>query len=43
MLNGLHEKGLSKNYLINVYSFPCDTIETALENIDDIIKIRWIV
>lgn len=38
MLNGLHEKGLSKNYLTNVNSFPHDTSETALENIDGIIK-----
>ena len=40
MLNGLHEKGLCKNYLINVNSFWCDTSETALENIDGIIKAR---
>ena len=42
LLNGLHEKGLSRNHRVNNYfpinNFPGGTSETILENIDEIIK-----
>ena len=38
LLNGLHEKGLSRNHCVKVHSFPGGTSETILENIDEIIK-----
>ena len=38
MLNGLHEKGLSKNHLVKVKNFSGGTSETILDNIDEIMK-----
>ena len=38
LLNGLHEKGLSRNHRVKVNNFPGGTSETILENIDEIIK-----
>ena len=40
LLNGLHEKGLSRNHRVKVNNFPGGTSETILENIDEIIKIK---
>ena len=38
LLNGLHEKGLSRNHRVKVNNFPGGTSEIILENIDEIIK-----
>ena len=38
LLNGLNEKGLSRNHRVKVNNFPGGTSETILENIDEIIK-----
>ena len=38
LLNGLHEKGLSRNHRVKVNNFPGGTSQTILENIDEIIK-----
>ena len=40
MLNGLHEKGLYKNYHVKIKNFPGGTSETVLENIDEIMKCK---
>ena len=34
MLNGIHEKGMSKNYRVKVNNFAEGTSATILENID---------
>ena len=34
MLNGIHEKGMSKNYRVKVNNFPGGTSAMILENID---------
>ena len=38
MLNGIHEKGMSKNYRVKVNNFPGGTSATILENIDQFVK-----
>ena len=38
MLNGIHEKGLSKNHTVKINNFPGGTSETVLENIDETLK-----
>ena len=38
MLNGIHEKGMSKNYRVKVNNFPRGTSATILENIDQLVK-----
>ena len=38
MLNGIHEKGMSKNYRVKVNNFPGGTSATILENIDQLAK-----
>ena len=38
MLNGIHEKGMSKNYGVKVNNFPGGTSATILENIDQLVK-----
>ena len=38
MLNGIHEKGMSKNYRVKVNNFPGGTSATILENIDQLVK-----
>ena len=38
LLNGLHKKGLSKNYCVKVNNLPGGTSQTILEDTDDIIK-----
>ena len=38
MLNGIHEKGKSKNYRIKVNNFPGGTNATILDNIDQLVK-----
>ena len=46
MLNGIHEKGISKNHGVKVNSFPGGTSATILWNIDQLIKSKsdcWIV
>ena len=36
--NGIHEKGMSKNYRVKVNNFPGGTSATILENIDQLAK-----
>ena len=36
--NGIHEKGMSKNYRVKVNNFPGGTSATILENIDQFVK-----
>ena len=38
MLNGIHEKGLSKNHTVKINNFSGGTSETVLENIDETLK-----
>ena len=38
MLNGIHEKGMSKNHRVNVNNFLGGTSATILENIDQLVK-----
>ena len=38
MLNGIHEKRMSKNYRVKINSFPVGTSATILENIDQLVK-----
>ena len=38
ILNGVHEKGMSKNDRIKVSNFPDGTSPTILENIDQLVK-----
>ena len=38
MLNGVHDKGMSKNYRVKVNNFPGGISATILENIDQSIK-----
>ena len=38
MLNGIHEKRMSKNYWVKINSFPVGTSATILENIDQLVK-----
>ena len=38
MLNGIHEKGMSKNHRVKVNNFPGGTSATILENIDQLVK-----
>ena len=38
MLNGIHAKGMSKNYRVKVNNFPGGTSATILENIDQLVK-----
>ena len=38
MLNGIHEKGMSKNYKVKVNNFSGGTSSTILENIDQLLK-----
>ena len=38
MLNGIHEKGMSKNHRIKVNNFPGGTSATNLENIDQLVN-----
>ena len=38
MLNGIHEKDMSKNYRVKVNNFPGGTSATILENIDQLVK-----
>ena len=38
MLNGIHEKGMSKSYRVKVNNFPGSTSATILENIDQLVK-----
>ena len=38
MLNGIHEKGKSKNYRVKVNNFPGGTNATILDNIDQLVK-----
>ena len=38
MFNGIHEKGMSKNYRVKINNFPGGTIAKILENIDQLIK-----
>ena len=38
MLNGIHEKGMSKNYRVKVNNFPGGISATTLENIDQLVK-----
>ena len=40
MLNGILEKGMSKNYRVKVNNFPGGTRATILENIDQLGKIK---
>ena len=40
MLNGILEKGMSKNYRVKVNNFPAGTSATILENIDQLVKIK---
>ena len=36
--NGIHEKGMSKNYRVKVNNFPGGTSAMILENIDQFVK-----
>ena len=38
MLNGIHKKGMSKNYLVKVNNSPRGTSATILENIGQLVK-----
>ena len=38
MLNGIHEKGVLKNYRVKVNNFMGGTSATILENIDQLVK-----
>ena len=38
MLNGIHDKGLSKNHTVKINNFSGGTSETVLENIDETLK-----
>ena len=38
MLNGIHEKGMSKNYRVKVNNFPGGTSATILKNINQLVK-----
>ena len=38
MLNGIHEKGLSKSHTVKINNFSGGTSETVLENIDETLK-----
>ena len=38
MLNGIHEKGMSKSYRVKVNNFPGSISATILENIDQLVK-----
>ena len=38
MLNGIHEKRMSKNYWVKINGFPVGTSATILENIDQLVK-----
>ena len=38
MLNGIHEKGLSKNHTVKINNFPGGASEMVLENIDETLK-----
>ena len=38
MLNGIHEKGMSKNHRIKVNDFPGGTSATLLEKIDQLVN-----
>ena len=38
MLNGIHEKGMSKNHTVKVNNFPGGTNAKILENIDQLVK-----
>ena len=38
MLNGIHEKGLSKNHTVKINNFSGGTSETVLQNIDETLK-----
>ena len=38
MLNGIHEKGLSKNHTVKINNFSGGASETVLENIDETLK-----
>ena len=40
MMNGIHEKGMSKNYRVKVNNFPGGTSATILENIDQLVKTK---
>ena len=40
MLNGINEKGMSKNYSVKVNNFPGGTSATILENIDQLVKTK---
>ena len=38
MLNGIHKKGMTKNYRVKVNNFPGGTSATILENTDQLVK-----
>ena len=38
MLNGIHKKGMSKNYTVKVKNFPGGTNTKIMENIDQLVK-----
>lgn len=38
ILNGQHQKGLSKKHRLKVNNLSCGTSETIFENIDDVVK-----
>ena len=38
VLNGIHEKGMSKNHRVKVNNFPGGTSATILENKDQLVK-----
>ena len=40
MLNGIREKGVSKNHRVKVNNFPGGSSATILENIDQLVKIK---
>ena len=40
MLNGMHEKVMSKNYIVKVNNIPGGTSATILENIDQLVKTK---
>ena len=40
MLNGIHEKGVSKNHRVKMKNFLGGSTATILENIDQLVKIK---
>ena len=38
LLNGIHEKGLSKNHSVKVNNIPGETSDTILDKLDDFLK-----